>query len=132
MFARPVFPDPNIYCATGFLIWCHGANANVEATRIADKMCGFGDRDGPDFWMKVEQAITELEAQPAIRPQQLGELNTMRSGTELAIIEKQDWRAAVLPKLVARWFVLSRLLPSAAPALPPAVAAIVAVALLGG
>ncbi len=79
MFAWPVFSDPNIYRAAGFLIWCHGANANIEATRIADTMRGFGDRDGQTFWIKVGGRFTELEAQPAIRPQQLRELNTMRS-----------------------------------------------------
>jgi hypothetical protein len=47
------------------LIWCHGATANIEAARIADTMHGFGDRDGQAFWIKVGQAITDLEAQPA-------------------------------------------------------------------
>ena len=79
MFARPVFSDPNIYRAAGLLIWCHGANTNIEAVRIADTMCGLGDRDGQAFWIKVGRAITELEAHPAIRPQQRGELNAMRS-----------------------------------------------------
>ena len=79
MLAWPVCSDPNIYRATGFLIQCHGANANVEATRIADTMHGLGDRDGQAFRIKVGRPITELEAQPAIRPQQLGELYTMRS-----------------------------------------------------
>jgi hypothetical protein len=63
----PLFPDPNIYRAAGLLIWCHGANANIEAARIADTMRGFSDRDGQAFWLKVRQAITELEAQPAER-----------------------------------------------------------------
>jgi hypothetical protein len=62
----PLFSDPNIYCAAGLLIRCHGANANTEAARIADTMRGFGDRDGQAFWIKVGQAITELESQPAI------------------------------------------------------------------
>jgi hypothetical protein len=39
--------------------------------------------------------------------------------TELTIIELQDWRAAVLPKLVALWFVLALLLSSDALALSP-------------
>jgi hypothetical protein len=45
----------------------------------------------------------------------------MRSerGTELEIIEKQDWRAAVPPKLVALSFVLALLLPGDAFALSP-------------
>ena len=58
----PLFPDPNIYRAADLLIWCHGANANVEAARIADTMRGFGDRDEHVFWIRVGQAITELEA----------------------------------------------------------------------
>jgi hypothetical protein len=57
-----VFPDPNIYRAVGLLIWCHGATANIEAARIADTMHGFGDRDGQAFWIKVGQAITDLQA----------------------------------------------------------------------
>jgi hypothetical protein len=73
----PLFLDPNIYRAAGLLIWCHGANANIEAARIADAMRGFGDREEQAFWIKVWQAITELEAQPAIRPQQRGELNAI-------------------------------------------------------
>jgi hypothetical protein len=72
-----VFPDPNIYRAADLLIWCHGADAHAEAGRIADTMRGFGDQDGQSFWIKPGRAITELEAQPAITPQQLGELNTM-------------------------------------------------------
>jgi len=32
----PLFSDPNIYRAASLLIWCHGANANTEAGRIAD------------------------------------------------------------------------------------------------
>jgi hypothetical protein len=55
----PLFPDPNIYRAADLLIWCHGANANVEAARIADTMRGFGDRDEHAFWIRVGQAITE-------------------------------------------------------------------------
>jgi hypothetical protein len=43
-----LFSDPNI-SAAGLLIWCHGANANTEAARIADTMGGFGDRDGGGF-----------------------------------------------------------------------------------
>jgi hypothetical protein len=45
----------------------------------------------------------------------------MRSerGTELEIIEEQNWRAAVLPKLVALSFVFALLLPSGALALSP-------------
>ena len=80
MIARAVFSDPNIYRAAGLLIWCHGVRANVEAARIADTMCGFGDREGQAFWIKVGQAITEVEgAQPAIRPQRRKELNRIRT-----------------------------------------------------
>jgi hypothetical protein len=61
----PLFSDPNIYRAASLLIWCHGANADTEAGRIADTMRGFGDRDGQVFWIKVGQAITGLEAQTA-------------------------------------------------------------------
>jgi hypothetical protein len=39
--------------------------------------------------------------------------------TELAIIKLQHWRAVVLPKLVALWFVLAMLLPSDVLALSP-------------
>jgi hypothetical protein len=107
-----LFSDPNIYCAAGLLIWCHSANANTEAARIADTMRGFGDRDGQAFWIKVGQAITELEAQT-------GRMQSER-GSELEIVEKQNWRAAVLPKLVALSFVFALLLPSGALALSPA------------
>ena len=58
----PLFSDPNIYRAADLLIWCHGANANIEAARIADAMRGFGDRKEQAFWIKVGQAIIELEA----------------------------------------------------------------------
>ena len=58
----PLFSDPNIYRAADLLIWCHGANANIEAARIADAMRGFGDREEQAFWIKVGLAITELEA----------------------------------------------------------------------
>jgi hypothetical protein len=61
--------DPNIYRAADLLIWCHGTNANIEAARIADAMRGFGDRDEHAFWIRVAQAITELEVQPMIIPQ---------------------------------------------------------------
>jgi hypothetical protein len=77
MFARPVFSGPNIYRAAELLIWFHGAHANIEAARIADAMRGFGDRDGQAFWIKVGQAIAEVETQPALQPHQREELNAI-------------------------------------------------------
>jgi hypothetical protein len=59
---RLFYDDPNIYRAADLLIWCHGTNANIEASRIADAMRGFGDRDEHAFWITVGQAIIELEA----------------------------------------------------------------------
>jgi hypothetical protein len=62
----PLFSDPNIYRAAGLLISCHGAHANIEATRIVDAMRGFGGGEEQAFWINVGQAIIELEAQPGI------------------------------------------------------------------
>jgi len=65
MSTRPVFSDPNIYRAAGLLVWCHGPDANIEASRIADTMRGLGDRDEQAFWTNVGQAITEVEVKLA-------------------------------------------------------------------
>jgi hypothetical protein len=52
----------DIYRAANLLIERHGADAEVEAARLADRMLERGDRDGELVWFRIKRAIVALQA----------------------------------------------------------------------
>jgi hypothetical protein len=54
----------DIYCAASLLIRLHGANAETEASVLAALMHVRGDPEKLAVWMRITQAITELQAAP--------------------------------------------------------------------
>jgi len=60
--------DIDIWRAANLLIRQRGADAEIEAARLADLMLGRGDREGQLVWMRIGRAIVELQAPPAGLP----------------------------------------------------------------
>ncbi len=56
--------DPNldIWRAANLLIGRHGADADLEAARMADAMLNRGDIEGQRVWMRIRRGIKELQA----------------------------------------------------------------------
>ena len=61
-------PDRDIWRAANLLIREHRGEAEIVAARRADEMLGRGDRDGQMVWLRIRQAIIELQAVPAGKP----------------------------------------------------------------
>lgn len=53
--------DLDIWRAANLLIRQHGAEAELEAARLADLMLDRGDRDGELAWLRIKRAIAELQ-----------------------------------------------------------------------
>jgi hypothetical protein len=60
--------DLDMWRAVNLLIRQHGADAEIEAARLADLMLDRGDRDGQLVWLRIMRAIAELQAAPTGRP----------------------------------------------------------------
>ena len=60
--------DIDICRAANLLIRQRGADAEIEAARLADLMLDRGDREGQLVWMRIGRAIVELQAPPAGLP----------------------------------------------------------------
>ena len=56
----------DIWRAANLLIRQHGAQAELEACRLADMMFDRGDRDGQLAWLRIRRAIAELQARPTV------------------------------------------------------------------
>ena len=63
-----MIPDRDIWRAANLLIREHKADAEIVATRRADEMLKRGDRDGQLVWLRIRQAIVELQAAPVGKP----------------------------------------------------------------
>ena len=63
-----MIPDRDIWRAANLLIREHKADAEIVATRRADEMLERGDRDGQLVWLRIRQAIVELQAAPVGKP----------------------------------------------------------------
>ena len=61
-------PDLDIWRAANLLIREHRADAEFVAARRADEMLERGDRDGQIVWLRIQRAITELQAAPVGKP----------------------------------------------------------------
>jgi hypothetical protein len=55
-------PDSDILCEAQMMLWEHGVEAELEACRMADRFLSWGDRDGQLRWLRIRNAIRELEA----------------------------------------------------------------------
>jgi hypothetical protein len=62
---RMVVSDLDIWRAANLLIVKLGVGAEFEAARMADVMLERGDRDGKLVWLRIKQAIVELQAEPS-------------------------------------------------------------------
>jgi hypothetical protein len=60
--------DPDILREAQMMIREHGVEAELEACRMADRFLGWGDRDGQLRWLRIRNAIRELEAGPSGMP----------------------------------------------------------------
>jgi hypothetical protein len=60
--------DIDIWRAANLLIRQRGADAEIEAARLADLMLDRGDREGQRVWMRIGRAVAELQAPPAGLP----------------------------------------------------------------
>jgi hypothetical protein len=60
--AMTALSELDIYRAANLRIRRHGADAEVEAARMADLMLDRGDRDGQLVWLRIMRAITALQA----------------------------------------------------------------------
>jgi hypothetical protein len=63
-----VISDLDIWRAANLLIRKHGAEAVLEAARLADLMLGRGDNEGRLVWARIRRAIEALHAPPSGRP----------------------------------------------------------------
>jgi hypothetical protein len=63
-----MIPDRDIWRAANLLIREHGADAEVVTARRADEMLERGERDGQLVWLRIRQAIVELQAAPGGKP----------------------------------------------------------------
>ena len=63
-----MIPDRDIWRAANLLIREHAAEAEIVAARRADEMLERGDYEGQAVWLRIRQAIIELQAGPAGKP----------------------------------------------------------------
>jgi hypothetical protein len=63
-----MIPDRDIWRAANLLIREYGMDAEIVAARRADEMLERGDRDGQFVWHRIRQAIVDLQAVPAGKP----------------------------------------------------------------
>ena len=61
-------PDIDIWRAANLLIREHADDAEIVAARRADEMLERGDHDGQRVWLRIKQAIIELQAVPVGKP----------------------------------------------------------------
>ncbi len=54
--------DLDIYRSANLMIRQHGDDATIEAAKKADAMATKGDREGARTWLRVLQAIDQLQA----------------------------------------------------------------------
>jgi hypothetical protein len=54
--------DLDIYRAANLLIERHGNDAVVEAGRVLDLMLDRGDMEGRQVWLRIRNAILQLQA----------------------------------------------------------------------
>jgi len=59
-----MIPDIDIWRAANLLIQQHGGDAEIIAAQRADLMLERADRDGQRVWMRIRQAVAELQATP--------------------------------------------------------------------
>jgi hypothetical protein len=59
-----MIPDLDVWRAANMMIKEHGVEAELEACRMADRLLGWGDRDGQLVWLRIKRAIAELQAGP--------------------------------------------------------------------
>jgi hypothetical protein len=57
--------DLDIYRAATMLIMRHGGEAVIEAAKMIDTMLDHGDMEGRAVWLRIKQAIVDLQAQPS-------------------------------------------------------------------
>jgi hypothetical protein len=50
------------------LIREHGVDAEIVAGRRADEMLERGEHDGQRVWLRIRQAVVELQAAPSVKP----------------------------------------------------------------
>jgi hypothetical protein len=60
--------DRDIWRAANLLISEYGDGAEFVAARRADEMLDSGDHEGETVWLRIRQAIVELQAAPAGTP----------------------------------------------------------------
>jgi hypothetical protein len=56
--------DLDVWRAANLLIERHGAEADIEAARLADLMLERGDGPGHLLWLRIKRAIVEWQAAP--------------------------------------------------------------------
>ena len=54
--------DLDIYRAAHMLLERHGAEATLEAAKMIDAMLERGDIEGRAVWLRIKQAISDIEA----------------------------------------------------------------------
>jgi hypothetical protein len=59
--------DQDIYWAANLVIARHGADAEIQAARMIDRMLDLGDLEGRCVWQRISRAIEALQA-PASGP----------------------------------------------------------------
>jgi hypothetical protein len=60
--------DRDIWRAANLLISEYGDGAEFLATRRADEMLDRGDHEGGTVWLRIRQAIVEMQATPVGKP----------------------------------------------------------------
>ena len=63
-----MIPDRDIWRAANLLIREHKDDAEVVAARRADEMLERADHEGQLVWLRIRQAIIELQAVPVGKP----------------------------------------------------------------
>jgi hypothetical protein len=63
-----VISDLDVWRAANLLIRQHGAEAEIEAARVADLMLDRGDDEGRPVWSRIRRAIDALQAPPQGKP----------------------------------------------------------------
>ena len=57
-------PNIDIWRAANLVIEQHGENAEIVAAQRADLMLECGDPEGRLVWLRIKQAIAELQSAP--------------------------------------------------------------------
>ena len=55
----------DIYRAANLVIRRHGADAQIEAARMIDRMAELGDAEGRQVWRRIKRAVEQLQAAPS-------------------------------------------------------------------